>query len=444
MKIRRNIFSEFLSRPSSGNMLVELVLSIALAVLIIPFIFQYQESAIVRAENVAIVKNMSSVQSVLERYIIENRETLLRTVGKNITRVSIEDLVQYGLPTFVTDNADKYQLRIIKSSDSTGSATLQGVVVYTSPDISPIRTREIVNMGGGSMGFVEGARAYGAFGAWRNDALDMGVGVSDGIVGTTTVKRDSALYLWRIPSENLSDSTMIAPLNLGGHDITGAKFYDTLRLQLSENLTLNTLVSRDIIFENRTAIDAAYTSQTATVAGGLSADGRNMEVSGLFQLADLGKFSTLEVSDLWVTNLTLSGLSISAYDKNENAIPATINIAQTLDMTSGRIEAVYTTVGFSGSITPRLVVHDKIEDSKNPAYYWNATDQTANFVDVSLAELNRLATLAAYVERVGGSKSSEIFGATSANKNATAADYMNAISEIQNRVRGKYRLLNLE
>ena len=444
MKTRRNIFSEFLSRPSSGNMLVELVLSIALAVLIIPFIFQYHEDAILRAQNVTIVKNMQTVQGVLERYIVENREQLLRTVGKNITRIEVADLSEYGLPTFVTDNADKYQLRILKSSDTTGSATLQGVVVYSSSDISPLRTREIVNLGGGSMGFVEGARTYGAFGAWRNDALDMGVNVLDGIVGTTTVKRDNALYLWRIPSSDLSDATMMTPLNLGGHDIKGVKFLDAMRLQISESLTFNTLVSRDVVFENRTSIDTIYTSNSATVFGGLSADGRNMEVSGTFLLADLGKFSAVETANLWVTNLTLAGLSVSAYDENENEIPATLKIAQTLDMTSGRVEAIYTTVGFSGSMTPRLVVYDKIEDSKNPAYYWNVSEQTANFVDVTLAELNRLATLAAYVERVGGSESSEIFGATSANKNATAADYMNAISEIQNRVRGKYRLLNLE
>ena len=444
MILKRNIFYNFLSKPVSGNMLVELLLSIALAVLIIPFIFQYHQDAVLRAQNVAIIKNMQTVQGVLERYIIENREQLLSTVGKNITRIDVADLVEYGLPVFVTDNAENYQLRVLKSADVTGSATLQGVVVYSSPDISPLRTREIVNMGGGSMGFVDGTRTYGAFGAWHNDSLDMGVNVTDGIVGTTTVKRDGALYLWRIPSNDASDGTMMAPLNLGGHDIKGATFFDTMRLQIAENLTFNTLAARDIIFENRTVIDTIYTSQTATVSGGLSADGRTMEVSGALQLADLGKFSSFEVADLWVTNLTLAGLSVSAYDENENEIASTLKIAQTLDMTSGRIESVYTTVGFSGSITPRLVVHDKIEDSKNPKYYWDAANQTANFVDVSLAELTRLATLVAYYERVAGTESTELFSSVVANKNATAADYMNVITEIQNRVRSKYRMLNLE
>lgn len=443
MKKRNRIFNDLGQNQSHGSMLVELLLSVALAALIIPFIFQYHQSAAMRTQNIAIAKNMESVQNVLERYIIENREELLRAVGKNITRVKIQELEVYGLSPVIVNDSDKYQLRILKSSDATGSATLQGVVVFSSPDITPIRTREIVNIGGGNMGFVDGTRAYGAHGAWRNDTVDMGLDNTDGIIGTTSVKRDNALYLWRVPSDDLSDATMMSPLNLGGHDIKNATFFDASSIQFAEDLNLKKVVARDVIFQNRTSIDTTYTSQTATVAGGLSADGRTMEVSGKFTLGDLGKFSSFSVGDLWVANLTLSGLSIDAYDKNYKELPAILKIANSLDMTSGRIDALYTTVGFAGSVTPRLVVFDKIEDSRNPDYYWDVKSSSANFADVSLAELTRLASLAAHFERVSATDSTQLFNSVVANKNATAADFMNALREIQNRVRAKYRLLNL-
>ncbi|MBQ2005224.1 MAG: hypothetical protein II219_00245, partial [Alphaproteobacteria bacterium] len=101
-------------------------------------------------------------------------------------------------------------------------------------------------------------------------------------------------------------------------------------------------------------------------------------------------------------------------------------------------------VDFSGSITPRLAVYDRIEDSKNADFFWDVRSAQAQFADVTLAELNRLAILAAYNERAPGTVATSVFGAVTANKNATASDYMIAIDEIQCRVRAKYRLLNLE
>ena len=88
MKKRYGIFSDFIHNPARGGMLVELLLSVALAALVIPFIFQYHQNAAIRTQNIAITQNMNAVQNVLERYIVENRTELLRTVGKNITRVN--------------------------------------------------------------------------------------------------------------------------------------------------------------------------------------------------------------------------------------------------------------------------------------------------------------------------------------------------------------------
>ena len=437
MNINKNIFSIF--NNSRGSMLVELLLSVALAALIIPFLFRYQHSSIERAQNIAITNQMTEIQVALERYIVANRDELLRTVGRNITRVELDDLAEFGVPQSVLDAGDeKYQLRILKSSDASGLSTLQGVIVRASDDITPLRTREIVNLSGGSMGFVDGTHAYGTFGAWHTDALDMGVDVDNGIIETTSVNRDNALYLWRVPSENPDDAKMMSPLNLGGHDIKNAAFINSDYATFNEGLTAKEIVSDKIIFDNRTTIDAVFSTDAATVSGMLSSDSKNMEISGRLSLADTAKMSSLTAENLWVSKLTLSGLSIEAdHDL------ALLKINQSLDMTSGRIEAVFVSVGFAGSMTPRLVVYDRIEDSTNPQYYWDVKSKTARFSDASFVELNRMATLATFYEGDNSTSAGQIFGAVSANKNATVSDYMNAISEIQKRVSAKYRLLNL-
>ncbi|MBQ2017268.1 MAG: hypothetical protein II208_01930 [Alphaproteobacteria bacterium] len=437
MNALRNIFGE--KNKCRGGMLVELLLSVALATIIIPFVFRYQQNSVVRAQNIAITNQMAEIQVALERYIVENRSKLLNTVGRNITRVELADLVPFGIPETLLENADnRYQLRVLKSSDTTGSSTLQGVIVRDSDDVTPIRTREIVNLSGGSMGFVDGTRAYGTFGAWHTDVVDLGIDITDGIVETTNVNRDAALYLWRVPSNNSDDSKMLSPLNLAGHDITNTKFLNANYVDFAEGFKSLKTISEKLIFENRTAIDNGFKTVNATVSGVLSSDGKNMNVAKNLNVSDIAKLSSITTQNLWVSKLTLSGLSIETDD-----IPM-LKINQALDMTSGRIEAMFVTVGFTGSMTPRLVVYDKIADSINSNFYWDAKSGVLNFMDASFVELSRMAT---QVVRSYGDKGTDAFGvfsAVSANKNATVSDYMNAIKEIQNRVRGKYRLLNLE
>lgn len=420
-------------------MLVELLMTVALVAIIMPFIFRYQQSAITRAENIAIADNMTEIQSALERYILDNREQLLNTVGRNIVRVNMADLVEYGASVDLADS-DEYQLRILKSNDLNGRATLQGIVVFSSDEISPMRTREIVALGGDSMGFIEGNRAYGTFGAWRANTLDMGIDTTGGIVELTDVNRDNALYLWRVPSDNASDAMMLSGLNLGGHDITNTSFFNAYSAQFDETLTLGVGVASNLIFQNRTTLDNIFQATNATVSGILSSDSRTMEVAGNFALADTGKFTSFTTGDLYASNMTLGGLSVSS----DLDGPAILTVNKSIDMTGGNIDAMYVTVGFAGSITPRLVVYDRIEDSTNSNYFWDLDYGIANMVDVSLQELNRMATDIAYIEPAGDTETGRIFNMVSANKNATASDYMNAITEMQDAVRKKYQRLNLE
>lgn len=430
----------FNTNIESGGILMELLLSIALVSVIIPFILKYQENAVRRTENIAVVRHMEKIEDSLERYIIDNREELLKTVGKTIIRVQAKDLVDYGVPEEVIDNKN-YQLRILKSSGLGDRATLQGVVVYNDETISPIRTREIVSLGGGSMGFVDGTKAYGTFGAWRTDLIDMGLPKANGLIGTTNVNRETASYLWRKPSDNPEDAMMLSSLNLGNHDIENFGFVNSNFLRLTGVLSSPEIVAKDAIFQNRTTIDSNFKAKQGIVAGIMSADSRTMEVNNTFNLEDVGKFSSFTTGDLWVSKMTLPNISIDgASDYNI----AEMNINKTIDMTAGRIDALQVSVGYTGSITPKLIVRNLIQDSRNPNYYWDINSKTAYFNDIILNQLNYKAQWAISSEKGKNTITTQIFKAVTTNKNATVSDYMNAIEEIQKKVTEKYRQLNLE
>ncbi len=423
-----------------GSMLVELVLSVALMSLIIPFVFKYQQDTISRAENIAVTKQMEKIQNALEKYISDNREKMLTAVGKNILRVKISDLYEYGITEdMIAKDSDKYQLRVIKSVDNKKQSTLQGVIIFASDDITPMRTREIVALGGYNMGFVDGINAYGPFGVWRADTAELGGGVSDGIISTTSINRDNSLYLWRVPTKNVSDSTMMSALNLGEHDIVNTNFLNLRSGIFDEFLKGEKIVTHNLIFQNRTTIDEPFETKSATVSGNMSSDSRGMDVLGRFYLTDLGKFSSFTTQDLWTNSLNLSGLSISS-DITEAAV---LKINQSLDITYGRINAIYTTVGFSGSVTPKLVIKSKIQDSLNPNYYWDVANAKAQFADLSLPILNQMSQEIVLMEK-NSTTSYKIFSSVSKNSNATVGDFINALNEIENNVRSKYRLLNLE
>lgn len=436
-KTYRRIFK---AHEESGGILMELLLSIALVSVVIPFILKYQENAVRRTENIAVVRHMEKIEDSLERYIVDNREELLKTVGKTIIRVQAKDLIDYGVPEEVIDN-NNYQLRILKSSGLGDRATLQGVVVYNDENISPIRTREIVSLGGGSMGFVDGTKAYGTFGAWRTDLIDMGVPKANGLIGTTNVNRETASYLWRKPSDNPEDAMMLSALNLGNHDIENFGFVNSNFLRLTGVLSSPEIVAKDTIFQNRTTIDSNFKAKQGIVAGIMSADSRTMEVNNTFNLEDVGKFSSFTTGDLWVSKMTLPNISIDgASDYNI----AEMNINKTIDMTAGRIDALQVSVGYTGSITPKLIVRNLIQDSRNPNYYWDINSKTAYFNDIILNQLNYKAQWAISSEKGKNTITTQIFKAVTTNKNATVSDYMNAIEEIQKKVTEKYRQLNLE
>ena len=437
MKIKRNIFDN----EQRGGMMVELLLALALAAVMMPFIVNSQKERVVRAENISIAKEMKSVNDALERYIDIHKKELLGPVGKNITRVKISELQEFGTPISVIEKyGEDFQVRVLKSRDREGHTTLQGVVVLASKDISPMRTRQIMNLGDDKMGFVEGGKAFGTLGSWHVNAVDFGISGLNGIVETTGTTMGTAPYLWRVPSENVSDATMLSPLNLAGHDIVNSKFVDTLTAQFEEIFKSQKIILDRLVFQSKTTLDKNFTATEAVVSGTLSSDSRGLEVQGVFNLSNAARVSSFIADDLWVMNLNLYGLSVSP----QSSGPGVLKVNQSLDMVAGRISAMYATVGFTGSITSKLVVKHRIEDSVDSDFYWDIATSTARFADMSFTELNRMVASAVRKESSAKTISGQVFSTVVTNKNATASDFMNAITEIQSRVRAKYHQLNLE
>ena len=435
---KKNCF--FYGNEQRGGMLVELMMTIALAAIIIPFVFRYQQTAVVRAKNIAITKQMESVQSALERYVVENKTDLMRPKGKNITHVKISELVDYGLPEYIATTYGKdYQLRVLKSADNNNQPVLQGIVILNNTDITPMRTREIVNLGGGKFGFVEGNTTYGGFGVFRNQASDFGLKNTKGLIGTTNVKRGNAEYLWRVPSDNENDATMQSALNLDGHDIKSIRFLDAYKAQFDEKLKVGKLNVGTLAFSNRSTIDAVFSANNAVVNGALTADSRGLNVNGILELADSAKFSSFYTNDLYVNTLTLNGFSITSNTEKS----ALLKIIGDMDLVLGRISAAYVSVGYTGSVTPQLTITDKIQDSKDSSFYWDIKNKKARFVDINCPELSRMASIIIATESNSGTIATSVFSGVSANANATVADYINAINNMQAQIREKYELLNL-
>lgn len=424
-----------------GGMLVELMMTIALAAIIIPFVFRYQQSAVSRARNIAIKNQMESVQQALERYMIENKSELMRPTGKSIVRVKMDDLVNYGLAeNIVQTYRDDYQLRVLKAADRNNKSVLQGIVILSNGDITPMRTREIVNLGGTDFGFIEGGMTYGGFGAFHANASDFGINNSKGVIGKTSSLRGNTEYLWRISSENESDATMLSPLNLDGHNITHVNFLDAAKAQFEEKLKISKIATGSLVFNNRATLDAVFATNTAVVNGAFTSDGRNLNVGGILTLADSAKFSSFYTNDLYVNNLTLSGFSVAS-DSDKSPV---LKVIGDIDLVLGHIKAAYVSVGYTGSVTPQLNITDKIQDSKDSSFYWDAKNKKARFADANFPELSRMAQLIAKTEYKSGTVSSTLFGSVSANTNATVGDYINAINEMQTQIRAKYEMLNLK
>lgn len=424
-----------------GGALTELLLSLALAVAMLPFILHGQESRVRRAENIVVARDMESVRSSLERYMDDNKKKMLSNIGREIWRVKLSDLADYGIsPDTIEKYGDRFQMRVIKSPDRSGSATLQGILVMDVPDITPMRTREIASLGGAATGFVDGDNIYGTFGTWRARTGIFGDDIKDGISESTKSLRETDDYIWRLPSDDVNDATFRSNLSMGGRDVIGSNIIQAKSARIESNLSAEKIGTDKLLFNTRPTIDGRLSiTGEASVMGGLSADARDLEVAGTLTLAESARFSNISAEDIWVNNLSLSGISV----QDTGRIPI-MSVGRVLDMTGGRVDALLVNVGFSGSIAPRIAVHSMIQDDANSRYYWDLSTGVAELSDMSFSALGQLMRVAISENGRGTTEAFDIMSRVAANQNATVSDFINAINQIKGRVTSKFHLLDLE
>lgn len=434
MKNKSRIFNnEF------GGMMLEILLSLAIAAAALPFVMRELGGRAHRAENVRIARDIDITKNALERYMIAHKLELLEPTGRIVTRVKIQDLSEYGN---IPKDYDKFQARIIKSRDRGGNSVLSGMVIYNSSDISPLRTREISEMGGESAGFVDNNQAHGAFGTWRSrtNVFDAQFGKDSIVEGTKTILSGGG-FLWRVPSKNQLDASMASDLLMGGNDINNILSMDVYSSDFTEILKANLISAHKVQITPRSELETQLkVSGETLVMGILTSDSRNAEIEGGLLLGETGNFSRFEANELWVGDLNLNWLSVSGSEK-----PAILKVSSIIDITRGRVTARSATVGYMGSVAPKIVVTERIEDPSDSSYYWDLKTNMAYLSDISCGGLNQLVKAAINAEsKTPKTETETIIRGVAANNNATISDYTRAITEIKNRVTEKYNRLNLE
>ena len=410
-----------------GGMLLELMLSVALASVIIPFVFRYQKNTIERARNIAVVRQMEIVRNSLERCIFENREKIIVQANSVFTEDNtISDidclilsnctkkpdgyecpditrgLINYGLSIeFAMDFSKDYKLRILKKDDHTGQPILQGVVLLTGQDINALRTREIVKLGGDKSGFVDGDNIQGGYNTFKAGKEIFGMGnITQGIIQTTDTMRGYSKYLWRLPSGSEDDATMLSHLNLDGHDIVNIGGLYAYQTDFNKKLTVPTagnLSASSIFFNKLTNLDSGAhcngnsSVSTAEIDGDLVFAGGTLNIIGAkpeLILKDRGEFSECELKN-FISN---KDLMLSDVKINSNKLTVSGQMSLPTINTAGEI------IVNNAMVVPRLIASGKIcvydetsGDGCNKNYYWQTGKSSkAKFNDVDLTGMKKM------------------------------------------------------
>ena len=415
-----------------GAGLLEMLLTLAMFMAVLPFIYGLVSNRRESIENVRISSQIRIIQAALEEYIFENRQQLLAPISANVTRVSLSDL--NSLPPMNLDDA-RVQLRTIKSRDAGGRSFVQGIVIFDSPNLTPMRTRQIALATGASAGFADGRVLHGAFGTWQMPAhrAEAALGPHSVLAETRTF-RSSEDFIHRLPSGSTSDATMRSDLFMGGHDIESVRNITAIGARFLEMADVDTIEAQRMSVRNRLDWTAGLTViGEAVVNGNMSSDNRNI-TTGNITTFGLSQFRNIVAVDMEVNNLFLSGFTVA----RDHGNPSVLSISGALDVSGGYIRATETYVGFSGSITPRLVVQRRIEDNMNPGFFWDAQAGEANMGDMILSQLAPAMRSVFARERTGRTETERMFNNLINNNNATIMDYIRVLEAISHMVENKY------
>jgi len=389
MKTRKRFFN---FNSQHGGMLLELMLSLAIAAIIIPFVFRYQKNTVERARNVAIAKQIEIVQHAMERCINFHQDEFFLHVGAFIFAepkyhcLSLEELVAFGLDeNFAKDFKDSYVMRVLKSADNNGQATLQGVVLLAdTTNLTALRTREIVNIGGGQLGFVENDNVLGGYNSFDTDKQNFGLDTYEsGLVKTTEIMRGNTKYIWRVPDEtgNNINATMNTWLNLGYQDIENVKkmgasvgsFIEVNSKKASSNIPEYTInVNGTTTFYDRAYFGNGFSLTGNSIKVGSESSPANMYVTGALDISNISA-GTTTFSSLTTANLTKTGDSNTLF-----LTSSTGKISGTNFKSGGGMQACSFTADkvITSNVETSGLSIKKLLKTENEKYYWNTTDRS--------------------------------------------------------------------
>ncbi len=419
----------FLLKQQYGGMLVEIMMTLAISAIMIPFIFRYQQNAVERARNIAVSKQMEMVQGALEKYIVKNRSTYINHSGNHTwDNVHICHLIDEkflsddfsndcsgsdcisGCRARKNDSTDfgKYFLRILKTNVQ-NKDILQGVVLLTNEETTPLRTRGIVNMGGGKIGYIDGNDVRGGFNVFLRPKTNMGLSnQSDGVVSVTGTLRGSNEYLWRVPSANDMDATMLSPLNLDGHDVVNINDASVYNAFFDTELNANKInVQNTIYFLQRPTFSLntnfSFISTEGNITGHLASgdSGSSLTVREILYINGThgGQFNKL-VSDGTMDINTISNLETFVVKPSSGVISFARKEGTSLSLgakkaffDSGRVIFVTNPDNQIAGGTPVLDVQSIIRN-KNTDYYWDAKNKKIRLKNLALTNLPKILDLA--------------------------------------------------
>lgn len=418
---------------SRGSGLLELLLALAVFMSIMPFAYNFAMDHRERAENAVIVGKIKTVQTALEKYVEENRLKFLAPLSANITRVKIGDL---KLAEHDEIKDARVQLRVVKSKDSAGRSFVQGIVIFDSPKLTPLRTRQIATNAGASAGFADGQMLYGSFGTWRAPLASIGAAASGhSVLASTRPFKSGGDYIQRLPSENALDATMRSDLDMGGHAVTDVKNISASAARFLDVLDADSIEASKMSVLNRLDWTAPLDIfGDATVMGPITADNRSIDAASV-SVTGRSQFRSVTAESLSADNLYLSGFAVSS----DATAPSILSISGALDMTKGHIRALTAYIEFSGSVAPKLIVSQKIEDSADSSFYWDFASGDAVLGDLHLSNLTQIIRAVYSAEKTGKTETERLMGGVIMNSNATASDYIRALDQVKKAVAAKYK-----
>jgi hypothetical protein len=372
--------------------LTELLLAAAIAAAIIPFIARQEMNRISQARNIAAATEMQTVRDALEKYVRDEKGNF----ESESTLIEISSLSEY-LP-----NWEKYadmRARVVKRTDPYGGVILRGIV--SSDTGNAMRTRTIELLAGGGYG---------------GDAA---------AIPTRLVRGDNE-FVTRVPSRDPDDSKMESDLDMNRHSIMNIGNISASHIKAGTSRIGDTSAdSLSVLSEQK--FDGVILADVANIIG-------TADIGGDFSVSELGVSGGASAANANIGNLNARGATA-----NTLFIP---NIEFSGGLKANSIEADLSNLS-GGILTRKLRIAEKISDPNDPGLFWNAKDRTGSFYDIQLVLANGLMRSIISAEKYVSEAGSAMRRATS-NENATASDFIMALSEMRDIVIMKYNDLNLE